>query len=112
IVVGFTLLDTWSVAVTAFIGGLITVVGVYAASRHDGRTEVVTLILTGVAVNAMTGAIIGLLTYFSTDAELRSITFWQLGSMAQATWPKVAAVAPLALIGIVAALTRARSLDL
>ncbi len=112
IVLGFTLLDTWSVAVAAFVGGLVTVMGVYAASRSNGRTEVVTLILTGVAVNAMTGAVIGLFTFFSDDAELRSITFWQLGSMSQATWSKVLAVLPLAVIGIAVALSRSRQLDL
>ena len=85
IVVGFALLDTWSVAAAAFVGGLITVAVVYFASRADGRTEVVTLILTGVALNALTGAVIGLITYLSDDAELRSITFWTLGSVAQAT---------------------------
>src|SRR5690606_6884389 len=78
----------------------------------DGRTEVVTLILTGVALNALLGAVIGLLTYFSEDAELRSITFWTLGSVAQATWSKVAAVAPLAAIGLLVACVRARGLDL
>ncbi len=72
----------------------------------------VTVILTGIAVNAFTGAVIGLLTYFSTDAELRSITFWTLGSLAQATWPKVLAVMPLALVGLAAAMAYARQLDL
>ncbi|MCU0309646.1 MAG: iron ABC transporter permease [Acidimicrobiales bacterium] len=112
IVVGFTLLGLWSLSVAAFLGGLVTVVAVYLAARSEGRTEVVTLILTGVAVNALAGAVIGLLMYVSTDAELRSITFWQLGSVAQATWPKVAAVAPLAVVGIVMAVGHARGLDL
>lgn len=112
IVVGFTVLGNWSLTLAAFIGGLLTVVVVYLASRANGRTEVVTLILTGIAVNALTGAVMGLLTYFSTDAQLRSIIFWQLGSVAQATWPKVAAVAPLALLGVVLAVTQAHKLDL
>jgi iron complex transport system permease protein len=112
IVIGFTFVGTWSVAAAAFVGGLVTVIAVYAASRSGGRTEVVTLILTGVAINALTGAIIGLFTFFSDDAELRSITFWQLGSMAQATWPKVVAVLPLAVVGVAASLMRSRQLDL
>jgi iron complex transport system permease protein len=112
IVAGFSGLGPWSLAVAAFAGGLLTVFGVYAAARSDGRTEVVTLVLTGIAVNALTGAVIGLLTFFSTDAELRSITFWTLGSVAQATWPKVAAVAPLALVGTLLACRQADELDL
>lgn len=112
IVLGFSLAGTWTLTVFAFVGGLLTVVLVYVTSRADGRTEVVTLIITGIAVNAFSGAVIGLLTFFSDDAELRSITFWSLGSLAQATWPKVAAVAPLAVIGLAAAVVHARKLDL
>jgi iron complex transport system permease protein len=112
IVAGFTFLGTWSLTLAAFVGGLLSVALVYLASRADGRTEVVTLILTGIAVNAFTGAVIGLLIFYSDDAELRSITFWQLGSMAQATWPKVAVVGPVALLGVVLAVSRARRLDL
>jgi len=112
IVAGLSVLGAWTLAAAAFVGGLVTVAIVYAASRSGGRTEVVTLVLTGIAVNAFAGALIGLLTFFSTDAELRSITFWTLGSVAQATWGKVAVVAPLALVGIVLACRRARALDL
>ena len=112
IVVGLTWLGSWSLTAAAFVGGLLTVVLVYLASRSNGRTEVVTLILTGIAVNALAGAFIGLFMFFSTDAELRSITFWQLGSVAQATWPKVAAVAPVALVGTVLAVWMAPKLDL
>lgn len=112
IVLGFTLFGTWSVTVAAFAGGLATLAVVYLAARSDGRTEVVTLVLTGIAVNALTGAVIGLLTYVSTDDELRSITFWTLGSVAQATWPKVLAVAPVALVGIVLASSASHRLDL
>jgi iron complex transport system permease protein len=112
IVVGFHALGTWSVSVAAFLGGLATVLLVYVSARADGRTEVVTLVLSGVALNAMTGAVIGLAQFFSTDAELRSITFWLLGSLAQATWVKVAAVAPLAVVGIAVSCAQARKLDL
>jgi len=69
-------------------------------------------VLSGVAINALVGAVIGLLTYVSDDAELRTLTFWTLGSMAQATWSKVAAIAPLALVGLTVAFVSAGKLDL
>lgn len=112
IVVGVAPLGTWTLPAAAFVGGIASVVAVYATARADGRTEVVTLVLTGVALNALLGAVIGLLTYVSTDAELRSITFWTLGSTAQATWAKVWAVTPLALGGLALAFASARGLDL
>lgn len=112
IVSGLAPFGTWSITGAAFVGGMATVFAVYAASRQDGRTEVITMVLTGIALNALTGAVLGLLTYYSDDAQLRSITFWTLGSMAQATWPKVAVVAPLALGGMALAPRFARRLDL
>lgn len=112
IVAGSSLVGSWGLAGAAFVGGLVTVLGVYCGARSGGRTEVVTLVLTGIAVNALTGAVIGLMTYLSDDSELRSITFWTLGSVAQATWAKVAVVAPIALLGLVIAWRLAPQLDL
>ena len=112
IVLGFTFGGTWSTIIAAFLGGFITVMFVYFSSRSGGKTEVVTLVLTGVAVNAMAGALIGLLSFYSDDAQLRSVTFWTLGSMAQATWEKNAVVAPIAIIGVGASCFLARKLDL
>lgn len=112
IVTGWSPFGTWTLPAAAFVGGVVAVLAVYVSARSDGRTEIVTLILTGVATNALLGAVIGLATYVSDDDELRSITFWTLGSVAQATWSKVAVVAPLAAVGIVVAVAASRRLDL
>ncbi len=112
IVVGTGPLGSFSIPTAAFVGGLVTVAVVYLSARANGRTEVVTLILTGVALNALLGAVIGMFTYFSEDAELRSITFWTLGSVANATWAKVAVVFPFAIGGMLVATLYARRLDL
>ncbi|WP_408055297.1 FecCD family ABC transporter permease [Streptomyces paludis] len=109
---GLTLFGNWTVTVFAFVAGLVTVLLVYALSRSGGRTEVVTLILTGIAVNAFAGALIGLFIFFADNAQITQITFWQLGSLAQATWPKVLAVLPCALVGLAIAPFYARKLDL
>ncbi|MEU3752188.1 iron ABC transporter permease [Streptomyces olivoreticuli] len=112
IALGLTFLGNWTVAVCAFAGGLVTVLLVYALSRSGGRTEVVTLILTGIAVNAFAGALIGLFLFLADSAQVTQITFWQLGSLAQATWPKVLAVLPCAAVGLAVAPWFARKLDL
>ncbi|MFE3247312.1 FecCD family ABC transporter permease [Streptomyces sp. NPDC059209] len=112
IALGLSFLGNWTVTVCAFVSGLLTVLLVYAMSRSGGRTEVVTLILTGIAVNAFAGALIGLSIFFADNAQITQITFWQLGSLAQATWPKVLAVLPCALLGLAVAPLYARKLDL
>ncbi|MFF9397549.1 MULTISPECIES: FecCD family ABC transporter permease [unclassified Streptomyces] len=112
IALGLTFFGNWTITVCAFAAGLGTVLLVYTLSRSNGRTEVVTLILTGIAVNAFAGALIGLLVFFADNAQISQITFWQLGSLAQATWPKVLAVLPCALLGLLVAPFYARKLDL
>nr|WP_202470096.1 iron ABC transporter permease [Streptomyces sp. SID2888] len=112
IALGLDFLGTWTVSVLAFVAGLGTVLLVYAASRSGGRTEVVTLILTGIAVNAFAGALIGLFLFFADTAAVNQIAFWQLGSLSQATWPKVLAVLPCAVLGLALAPWYARRLDL
>ena len=112
IVTGFSPFGIWTLPVAAFIGGLLAVAVVYATARHDGRTEVLTLVLMGIAINALAGAAIGLLAYLSDDASLRSLTSWTLGSLSQSTWEKVWLVAPTTLVGLVAAMSMSRTLDL
>ncbi|SFF00039.1 iron complex transport system permease protein [Actinacidiphila alni] len=112
IALGLSFAGSWTVTVCAFAAGLLTVLVVYGLSRSGGRTEVVTLVLTGIAVNAFAGALIGLFIFVADNAQLTQITFWQLGSLAQATWPKVLAVLPCAAAGLGAAPFFARRLDL
>lgn len=112
IVLGLNALGSWTVVAAAFCCGLLTTSLVYAMSRSHGRTEVVTLLLTGIAVNAVAGAALGLLLFLSGNDALRAITSWQLGSLGGATWPSVAVVAPVAAAGCAAACLCARRLDL
>lgn len=112
IVLGVAGLGQRALPVAAFTGGLVATLVVYGLSRHQGRTEVVTLVLTGVAVNAIAGAGIGLLTFLASDAQLRSLVFWSLGSLGGATWGVLGAVAPFLVAGVVLLPRFARSLDL
>jgi len=112
IVFGWAFLGPWTVAGMAFAGGLLTTFLVYATARSGGRTEVVTLVLTGVAVNAVGGAALAFLTFLGDTTAREQIVFWQLGSLNGTRWPYVAVVAPLVLVGIAGAVFLSRRLDL
>ncbi|MEV1084763.1 iron ABC transporter permease [Streptomyces sp. NPDC050211] len=112
IALGLSFFGNWTLPAMAFVAGLCTVLLVYGMSRSGGRTEVVTLILTGIAVNAFCGALVGLFIFLADTAAVNQITFWQLGSLSQATWPKVLAVLPCAAIGLLVAPVYSRRLDL
>ncbi|WP_373283452.1 FecCD family ABC transporter permease [Nocardia concava] len=112
IVIGGAFAAAWSVAAGAFVAGLGTTALVYLLSRSGGRTEVVTLILTGVAINAFAGGLISFLLFKASPAARDQLVFWQMGSLNGATWQAVNVVWPLTLAGIAAALWMAPRLDL
>ena len=76
----------YMVALSAFIAGLATTLIVYRLASSPSGTSVVLLLLAGVAIAALAGAGIGLLTYMADDMALRDLTLWQLGSIAGAQW--------------------------
>lgn len=112
IVTGATFLGVFTTAAAAFVFGLGTTLFMYALARSDNRTEVVTLILMGVAVNAIASAAIAFLVFLGDTAAREQIVFWQLGSFNGSRWQSVGVVAPLALVGVVGTWLLGRQLDL
>jgi len=78
----------------AFLGSFAATATVFALARQGGRVNVTTMLLCGIAVNAMAGAGIGLMSFIADDAQLRDLTFWSLGSLGAASWWQVQAVGP------------------
>lgn len=99
-------------AFLAFAGGLLATLLVYAVSRSNGRTEVVTLLLTGIGVNAVAGAGLAFLLFAGTAASREQIVFWQLGSLNGSRWQEVGIVSVTALVGTLIALAIAGRLNL
>ncbi|MFX9180955.1 iron chelate uptake ABC transporter family permease subunit, partial [Acinetobacter baumannii] len=62
-----------------------------------------TLILAGVAVNAIAWSVLGYLTFVSDDTQLRNLTFWTMGSLGGASWSMVPPLLVLVGGGIVVA---------
>lgn len=98
-------------SVMAFIGALLTMWFVYKMATSNGKTHILILLLSGVAITALTGAVTGFLTYISTEEELRNITFWSLGSLAGSNWWKVCLVAVLVVLGSIRLLTKGKTLN-
>lgn len=112
IVFGLSFAGPLTLPLFAFLGGLAATIVVYTSARADGRTEVVTLVLTGIAVNAIGGAAIALFTYLGSTQEREQIVFWQLGSLNGTRWQDVAIVAPLVAVGVAVCLLLSADLDL
>jgi iron complex transport system permease protein len=84
----------------AMLGAMLTTFIVYRIARIAGKTHISTLLLAGIAVNALAGAIVGAVLYLSDNDALRRFTFWTLGSLHTTTWSSVGMMAPFILIPI------------
>jgi len=84
----------YALPVAAFFGALVFTLILYAVATRRGQTSIATMLLAGIALGAMAGAYIGLLTFLADDRQLRDLTFWTLGSLAGSNWAKIAAAGP------------------
>lgn len=108
---GLAAAGIYAVPLAAFLGGWASTLLLYRVSTRAGRTSVATMLLAGIALGALAGALTGILVYVADDRQLRDLTFWGLGSLAGATWTKVLAAAPIILTALAVAPALARALN-
>ncbi|WP_299681313.1 iron chelate uptake ABC transporter family permease subunit [uncultured Roseobacter sp.] len=97
--------------VMAFAGAWASMMLLYVVATRSGRTSVATMLLAGIALAALTGAVSGLLIFHADDMQLRELTFWQLGSLAGSSWSKVMVAGPVIVIATCIATTLAHGLN-
>ena len=81
----------------ATLGALLAASTVIRLSRAGGVTDIATLLLAGISINALAGAGIALLQTLASDAALRDLTVWLYGSLGRASWSQLAMGLPLLL---------------
>jgi len=99
------------VGIAAFIGSLLAMLLVYKISTSGGKTNVVMMLLSGVAISAIGFSITGFLIYISKDEQLRDLTFWNMGSLAAATWTKNIILAVILIISYTILLPKGKALN-
>jgi iron complex transport system permease protein len=104
-------LGLWLLPLAAFAGGLTATLLMARLGTVGGVTAVATLLLAGVAVNALAGALTGVLIFMADDRQVRDITFWTLGSLAGARWAQLPVVALLVGVPTLALCALARPLN-
>jgi len=97
--------------IMAFVGSLVTMLLVYRIATVNRKTNVVLMLLSGVAIAAIGFAITGFLIYLSKEEQLRDLTFWNLGSLAAATWTKNALLFVVMVVSYVLLLGKGKSLN-
>lgn len=97
--------------IMTFAGACLTSMVVFRLSRIGGQSLITTLLLAGLAINALCRALTDLVTYVANDEQLRSATFWTMGSLGGITWSSILALLPFILVPIVLLPRLAKSLN-
>lgn len=77
------------VPLSAFAGGLLATYAVYILAKKANRISITSLLLIGIAINAVGLSGTGFMSYIARDPQARSITFWNLGTFSGAGWTQV-----------------------
>ncbi len=99
------------VPIFAFAGGLLATYLVYSLARNASRVSIMSLLLVGIAVNAIGLSGTGFMTYIARDPQARSITFWNLGTFAGASWLQVFLVGGVAAFIFILSLRYSKQLN-
>jgi len=103
----------WTLPLAACIGAILSTSLVFALSqsKQSGRSSIITLLLTGIAINALFLSGVGFLSYIARDPQARSIVFWNLGTLSGANWNSVIIVGMTTIICVAISLRYAKQLN-
>jgi iron complex transport system permease protein len=106
-------LGSWSLPLASCAGGVFSTYLVFALAntKQEGRSSILRLLLTGLAINALFMSGIGFLSYVARDPAARSIIYWNLGTLSGADWNSVMVVGVATIGGLVPAIVFAKPLN-
>ncbi len=104
-------LGQWLLPIFAFGGAIVATFITLRLGNYDGKTQITILILSGVAITALSGAMIGLAIFYADEQQLRTYSFWTLGDLSGATWEKNLMIAPILIGATILLATFGRSLN-
>ncbi|TFU26572.1 iron ABC transporter permease [Thermus tengchongensis] len=95
---GLVLFQAYTLPLAAFLGGLLATGFLWQVARTPFGVQVTVLLLAGIALNALVGALLGVAVFLAEEQQLRSFTFWTLGGFSGVTWGLLLPALPLALL--------------
>ncbi len=97
----FGALGLYSLSIGAFLGGIVTCWIILKIAQHNDTVSMSYMLFTGIALNALAGAGVGFLLYMSDNEQLRTLTFWTMGTLGGALWPSVVVMVTIAVPSMV-----------
>ena len=110
---GWTAFGMWVLPGAAFIGAMVAVGVVFLIASLSKTRSAVSLLLVGIAINALLGSLISaMVATSSTEDDLRSIIFWLQGGLEARTWAHVYLIAIPLLAGALVLAAFGRDLNI
>ena len=106
------MLGIYSLSIAAFLGALVACFIIFRLAKLTGKFSVTYMLLSGIALNALCAAGVGFLTFLSNDEQLRTLTFWTMGSLGGALWPSVLVASTIVVPACIVLIRNARELNL
>ena len=107
---GMFVIDDWSIALASTLGAMLILLLVFATSIRV--KDIMTVLIVGIMLGALTTAIIGVLQYFSSSDQLKSFVIWTLGSLDGINYNELFILSIAVIIGLVLALSQLKPLNL
>ena len=104
--------NTLALPISAVLGAALVISMLYFFTRGFGYQGITYMLLIGIAVNAFASVGIGILTFISTDSELRGLTFWTMGSFGGASWQIIIPALLVIIVSMCWMIPSSRKLDL
>ena len=103
------LLSSFGIIIASCLGSLSVLLLVLLVSSK--LRDTMSVLIVGLMFSSFAGAIVSVLTYFSTAEQLQKFTFWSLGSIGNLSWNNIIFLSNAVLIGLLLSLFSIKSLD-
>jgi iron complex transport system permease protein len=90
---------SYGLPISAFVGGMLVVMLMCKLGKLSNSPGIYSLILSGIAINSIVGSILGLITYYSNEEQLRTLVFWSMGGLGGGNWENICISLPLFILG-------------
>ena len=109
IVVSDFLLSSYGIILASCMGSFAVLMLVLLISNF--LRDTMTILIAGLMFSSFAGAIVSVLTYFSSAEKLQKFTFWSMGSIGNISWQNILILLVAVSIGLLLSLFSIKSLD-
>ena len=102
-------LSSYGVILASFLGSFLVLLAILVVAQRLRNT--MSILIVGLMFGSFAGAIVNILSYFSTAEQLQKFTFWSMGNLGNLPWPSIGILGTTVTVGLVLSLVSIKSLD-